>query len=957
LNIGRSGPRGDRHFTGLIDEVRIYSRELSQDDIREMMEISAAGMNPLASGPVPANGSRHEATWVTLNWNPGAFAVSHDVYMGDNFADVNNGTGDTFQVNQDTSVFMAGFQGYPYPDGLVPGMTYYWRIDEVNESEPNSPWKGDVWSFTVPPLKAFESSPADGSDFVDPTVTLSWKAGMNVKLHHVYFGDNFDQVSNATDALPQSETTYSPGPLESEKTYYWRVDEFDGTTMHKGDVWSFTTLPEITVSDPNLLVWYKLDETAGATAVDWSGHANNGTLMGTAEWIVPGIIGDAALTFGQNGYVAIRNLHYNRDDYAESTVSVWMRTTNPGTQIIASFGRVDYWRLGMDSYGAGFGLIDWDVMTSSGQVDHGSVTRVDNGIWHHICCVFDNGKMTIYIDGLADSTVTEGTTFGNGQTRYGFLGADSLATTYDGARDRFAALVGDIDDFRIYDKALTQEEITLIMRGDPLLAWNPSPVDGSAPDIHTATPLTWSAGEQAVQHDVYFGTDKEAVKNADSSDTTDIYRGRQSSTSYTPPEGVEWGGGPYYWRIDEYNADDTVNKGRTWSFTVADFILVDDFESYDSGDNQIWFFWHDGLGYGTPGNADFYAGNGTGAAVGDETTSSYTEETIVHGGKQSMPLAYDNNKQGFANYSETELTLVAPRDWTEHNLGELSLWFRGHLGSVGSFVESPAGTYTMIGSGADITGQSDEFHFAYKILTGAGSIVAKVESVQNTNNWAKAGVMIRETLDPGSAHAMAFVTPGQGVVYEYRIAAGADNAGAAGQQTGVTAPHWVKIERSISGSFTATHSTNGVTWQPLGMPANIQMNANVYIGLALTSHDAALTCEAVFSNVSTTGSISGQWTNQDIGIASNDVEPMYVAVSNSAGTPAVVVHDDPAASTIGTWTEWVIPLSAFTNHGINLNNVDRIAIGIGTQGNMTIPGGSGKMYFDDIRLYQPREAP
>ena len=116
-----------------------------------------------------------------------------------------------------------------------------------------------------------------------------------------------------------------------------------------------------------------------------------------------------------------------------------------------------------------------------------------------------------------------------------------------------------------------------------------------------------------------------------------------------------------------------------------------------------------------------------------------------------------------------------------------------------------------------------------------------------------------------------------------------------------------------------------------------------------------MTCQAVFSNVTTTGSVTGQWANQDIGIASNDAELLYVAVSNSAGTPAVVFHDDPAAAQIDTWTEWVIPLSAFADQGIVLTNVDRIAIGLGTQGNMTVPGGSGKMFFDDIRLTRPTE--
>jgi hypothetical protein len=132
------------------------------------------------------------------------------------------------------------------------------------------------------------------------------------------------------------------------------------------------------------------------------------------------------------------------------------------------------------------------------------------------------------------------------------------------------------------------------------------------------------------------------------------------------------------------------------------------------------------------------------------------------------------------------------------------------------------------------------------------------------------------------------------------------------------------------------------------------MGANVYIGLAVTSHDTDLACQAVFTNVTTTGNVTGQWTNQDIGIASNDAEPLYVAVSNSAGASAIVVHDDPAAAQIDTWTEWLIPLSAFTEKGIDLANVDRIAIGLGTQGNTATPGGSGKMYIDDIRLYQPR---
>ena len=216
--------------------------------------------------------------------------------------------------------------------------------------------------------------------------------------------------------------------------------------------------------------------------------------------------------------------------------------------------------------------------------------------------------------------------------------------------------------------------------------------------------------------------------------------------------------------------------------------------------------------------------------------------------------------------------------------------------------------------------------------------------------------MIRESLNPDSAHAFACITPANGVASQGRPSTGGTSFST--NQSGITAPYWVKLERSISGLFTVSHSANGTSWQPVtGATAqNVPMGTNVYIGLAVTAHNAAATCQAVFSNVTTTGSVSGQWAHQDIGIASNAAEPLYVAVSNSNGNPVVVVHDDPAAAQIDTWTEWVIPLQTFADQGITLTNVDRIALGLGNKGNMTVAGGSGKIFIDDIRLYQPREA-
>jgi hypothetical protein len=322
-----------------------------------------------------------------------------------------------------------------------------------------------------------------------------------------------------------------------------------------------------------------------------------------------------------------------------------------------------------------------------------------------------------------------------------------------------------------------------------------------------------------------------------------------------------------------------------------------------------------------------------------------------------MPMSYDNT--GGVSNSETVLALTAPRDWTRHGVEVLSLWFRGYPASVGSFTEGPVGTFTMTGSGADIAGLADEFHYAYKVLTGAGTIVAKIDSVESTHAWAKAGVMIRETLDSNSAHAMALVTPGQGVVFEYRLAAGQDSVGAAAQETGITAPHWVKLERDASGNFTASHSTNGSSWTPIqdSIPQNIPMTSSVYIGLALTSHDALVTCEAKFSNVSITGAVGPQWMHQDVGIPANATEPMYVALSNSNGTTAAVVNSDANAAVTDVWTEWQIDLQLFADQGVNLTDVDKIAIGLGATGDPAAAGGSGTMFIDDITLLKPAPAP
>jgi len=182
LNFGSWNNAG-RNYHGLMDDIRIYDHVLSEIEIMGAM---AGEIWPYAWAPEPADGALHADTWVNISWKPGGFAVSHDVYLGESFDDVDAGTESTFQGNQAATFLVAGFPGFAYPDGLIPGTTYYWRIDEVNDTEPNSPWKGDVWSFMIPPKTAYAPDPADAAEQVDPDANISWTAGFGAKLHTVY---------------------------------------------------------------------------------------------------------------------------------------------------------------------------------------------------------------------------------------------------------------------------------------------------------------------------------------------------------------------------------------------------------------------------------------------------------------------------------------------------------------------------------------------------------------------------------------------------------------------------------------------------------------------------------------------------------------------------------------------------------------------------------------------------
>ena len=718
-------------------------------------------------------------------------------------------------------------------------------------------------------------------------------------------------------------------------------------------------LSVVSRTSAQLLVHYKLDETSGTVATDSSGKGNDGTLSGDPQWAAGAGWAGGALEFNGEDFITLPADQMGLRSDA-GTVSFWvnMAEVTGGINTIfwggdnitgGGFGPENEMHIHVEVpvadiwLGGEFGFYlrgDPNNIHLHSDPDKGDVPGVapvnpiliDDGQWHHITGTWgsEDGNAKLYFDGqLLHEMAYDWTNISYPLTNV-YLGQMA-----GGGR----TFIGLLDEVQIYGGALSADEILTVMEGDEILNFKaalPAPADLEK-DVPRETTLSWMPGDRADTHNVYFGTSFDDVSEASVTNWQKaLVMQNHAETTYDPTGLLEFNT-TYYWRIDEVNAppDSGVTKGDVWSFTTADFVVVDDFESYTDNDadgEAIWQSWIDGFGVDENGAQAGYV------------LPPYAEQGIIHGGAQSMPLLYDNDMK----YSEAKRSLALLRDWTADDAFNLSLWFRGNQAYVGSFTEAPAGTYTMTGSGVDIWGTADEFHFAFKEVSGAAKIIAEVVSLDNTDPFAKAGVMIRDTLDADSAYVGVFITPENGVRFQYR-----NDAGAVTERDfaeGVTAPQWVRLERTSGGLIRAYYSADGSSWDRFSL-TQVSATMPIYVGLAVTSHNAELTCQATFSNVSFPDTtVDPQWTDQDVGIQSNHAEPMYVAVSNSTGAPAVVYHDNPNAVQIDAWTAWAIPLQTFADQGVNLTDIDSIAIGLGTPGDTTKAGGSGTMYFDDIRL-------
>ncbi len=642
VRIGtRDGTRW--YHTGGIDDARIYNRAISAVEVKKLASPERA------SNPIPADGSVTTETEVTLQWDAGLNAATHNVYFSD----------DEQAVIDDAVPVITLDQTSYGPLSLELGKTYSWRVDEV-EADGTTINTGEIWSFTIQPLSAYNPSPANGEKYVDINADLAWSPGFTAESHDVYFGT--DETALAFKGN-QTETALEIDTLEYNTVYYWQVDEHNNDmTITSGELWSFRTIPETPITDPNLVGWWKLDDEEGKLALDWSGYGNNGSIAGEPQWIIGQFEGALALD-GVDDCIDIGNPEILDINDSVVTVMVWVKMEEAGNSADQSFVTK-----GNDSYGlrhAGSNNIQFRISDTT-LVD----TPVDNsfnGVWHHVVGVCDASQLRLYIDGTLKNTTNNSGSVPSSIYNVN-IGRESVGNRF--------LYYGAIDDVKIYDRVLTLEEIQGTVRGNPLLAWNPGPGNGALLDLIGFEQLSWSPGDEAAEHDVYIGTDKESVVNANTS-TTDIYRGRQQNTTFTIDEGVQ-ANQSYFWRIDEINNDSTISRGGIWTFTIANYLIVDNFESYNDldenteGSKRIYLTWLDG--YDNPNTNGSTMGYPEPAFADGE---HFVETTTVHSGGQSAPIFYNNTVAGVSEVTANTDSLHVGHDWTRNSPDTLSMWIYG----------------------------------------------------------------------------------------------------------------------------------------------------------------------------------------------------------------------------------------------------------------------------------------
>ena len=514
-----------------------------------------------------------------------------------------------------------------------------------------SEWINNWYLLNVSPAgPARDPKPAGGDLDVLRDGILTWTPGPYPGTHNVYFGESFEDVNGATVPTASSLTdpSFAPGRLEFGKTYYWRVDEVNAS-------------PDKTVYTGK--IWdfevepYAIQIPASSITATASTVANE---FSTPETTINGeglgadnTHGISSETMWFTGAVDLDPwIQYEFDAVKQlDTMRVW--NSNSAAEIAIGWGAKDV-EVSYSVDGE-----NWDVLDGVSQFNRapGSPTYNQYDVVH----------------------------FGGAAAKYVRI---DIASNWGGI---------------LMSYSIAEVQFDMI----PAAARTPDPTEGATGVLPNAV-VAWRAGREAGQHTIYVSSDQTAVADGSAPSLTSgansVALGSldlQMSTTY-------------HWRVDEVNEAEAtpVWAGPVWSFTTADALIVDDFESYGNlSPNRPFQAWLDGFGYSSD---EFfptaYGGNGTGAGIGHDIWSLSSPQydgdimersSTISGSGQSMPFYYTNSG---GTVSETQRTFAVPQDWTVGAATTLSIPFRGTTGNTGSLYVKINGTkVTFDGNASSIS--------------------------------------------------------------------------------------------------------------------------------------------------------------------------------------------------------------------------------------------------------------
>ena len=705
---------------------------------------------------------------------------------------------------------------------------FNWLVALFERKWNNSTGHAETKPFVpLPPDLPVYFAPADGATVAATTnVVLQWNAGLWAHLYDIYFGTTPDPpllIANRELGPSQHSTDYRaftiPGTLQPGTRYYWRV--VSKTMAHVeqvGPVWSFTTAG--TTPAPN-----------NPPSVSLTSPSNGSTFTAPASVTVNASASDTDGTIAQ--------------------VAFFANGTHIGTDTTAPFS-ISWSGVPAGSYSL------TGVATDSGSASATSAAvsiTVGTGTPPPTTLPAGWSAADVGATGAAGSS-----TFANGTYTVTGAGADVWGTA-DAFHYAYRSMVG---DGTIVARVTTIQHIH---------AWTKVGVmmrsTLSASSAHGFMMVAASA-EKGVPFQRR-PTDGAATVSSPGSQSTaprwvKLVRAGSLITGYESPDGVNW----TVVGSDTFTMGGTILVGLAVSSHVTGVKATATFDNVTvtaagtpPPPNQPPAVSLTSPAAGTAFTApatvnlaasatdsdgtitrvEFYA-NGT--LVGTDTSSPYQFSwTNIPAGSYTLTAIARDDDAASTTSSGVSITVngVAPPP------GLPSGWAHADIGAVpfAGDATQAGGTFTVRGSGADIWDTADAFHYAYRSMSGDGTIVARVSTIQQgIHAWVKAGVMIRASLAANSPHAFMLASAGKGMSFQRRASAGGITTSTAGSLS--SAPRWVKLQRS-GNLFSAYESADGANWTLVGTQS-IAMGSSVLVGLAVTSHSTGASATCTFDSVS-----------------------------------------------------------------------------------------------------------